>query len=157
MMGFSWVAIRTSIKLYTFAGVSQPYISKLLNGNHRELSLRCRKNIYSWYLNCRRHPEKLCKSHSFSYCMLYLKMSSYRIFPCHHKSTERLMAASVFFMVVGDSYASNLHPFCSNHKEDWEYLRKFSISIPWWSMVWMNILMIEKRWFNGHTESHGGD
>uniref|UniRef100_A0A915ERG4 POU-specific atypical domain-containing protein n=1 Tax=Ditylenchus dipsaci TaxID=166011 RepID=A0A915ERG4_9BILA len=40
-------------------GVSQPYISKLLNGNHRELSLRCRKNIYSWYLNCRRHPEKL--------------------------------------------------------------------------------------------------
>ncbi|CAP38763.1 Protein CBR-HMBX-1 [Caenorhabditis briggsae] len=40
-------------------GVSQPYISKLLNGNHRELSLRCRKNIYCWYLNCRRHPEKL--------------------------------------------------------------------------------------------------
>ncbi|VDK60809.1 unnamed protein product [Gongylonema pulchrum] len=31
----------------------------MLNGNHRELSLRCRKNIYSWYLNCRRHPEKL--------------------------------------------------------------------------------------------------
>ncbi|KAH7673268.1 Protein HMBX-1, partial [Aphelenchoides avenae] len=39
--------------------VSQPYISKLLTGNHRELSLRCRKNIYCWYLNCRRHPEKL--------------------------------------------------------------------------------------------------
>lgn len=43
----------------TMTGVSQPYISKLLNGNHRELSLRCRKNIYCWYLNCRRHPEKL--------------------------------------------------------------------------------------------------
>lgn len=42
-----------------FPGVSQPYISKLLNGNHRELSLRCRKNIYCWYLNCRRHPNKL--------------------------------------------------------------------------------------------------
>uniref|UniRef100_A0A914UR77 Homeobox domain-containing protein n=1 Tax=Plectus sambesii TaxID=2011161 RepID=A0A914UR77_9BILA len=40
-------------------GVSQPYISKLLNGNHKELSLRCRRNIYSWYLNCRRHPEKI--------------------------------------------------------------------------------------------------
>uniref|UniRef100_A0A0N4ZXY2 Homeobox domain-containing protein n=1 Tax=Parastrongyloides trichosuri TaxID=131310 RepID=A0A0N4ZXY2_PARTI len=40
-------------------GVSQPYISKMLNGNHKELSLRCRKNIYSWYLNMRRHPEKL--------------------------------------------------------------------------------------------------
>ncbi|KAI3420245.1 hypothetical protein GPALN_003562 [Globodera pallida] len=46
----------------TMTGVSQPYISKLLNGNHRELSLRCRKNIYCWYLNCRRHPEKLGQS-----------------------------------------------------------------------------------------------
>ncbi|VDL63705.1 unnamed protein product, partial [Nippostrongylus brasiliensis] len=44
---------------FSVAGVSQPYISKLLNGNHRELSLRCRKNIYCWYLNCRRHPHKL--------------------------------------------------------------------------------------------------
>ncbi|CAK5058338.1 unnamed protein product [Meloidogyne enterolobii] len=48
---------QTTVALMT--GVSQPYISKLLNGNHRELSLRCRKNIYCWYLNCRRHPEKL--------------------------------------------------------------------------------------------------
>lgn len=48
---------QTTVAMMT--GVSQPYISKLLNGNHRELSLRCRKNIYSWYLNCRRHPEKL--------------------------------------------------------------------------------------------------
>uniref|UniRef100_A0A913HT68 Homeobox domain-containing protein n=1 Tax=Strongyloides stercoralis TaxID=6248 RepID=A0A913HT68_STRER len=40
-------------------GVSQPYISKMLNGNHKELSLRCRKNIYSWYLNMKKHPEKL--------------------------------------------------------------------------------------------------
>ncbi|CAD5208025.1 unnamed protein product [Bursaphelenchus xylophilus] len=42
-------------------GVSQPYISKLLNGNHRELSLRCRRNIYAWYLNCRRHPAMYCQ------------------------------------------------------------------------------------------------
>ncbi|GMR56221.1 hypothetical protein PMAYCL1PPCAC_26416, partial [Pristionchus mayeri] len=48
---------QTTVAMMT--GVSQPYISKLLNGNHRELSLRCRKNIYCWYLNCRRHPEKL--------------------------------------------------------------------------------------------------
>uniref|UniRef100_A0A914ZAA8 POU-specific atypical domain-containing protein n=1 Tax=Panagrolaimus superbus TaxID=310955 RepID=A0A914ZAA8_9BILA len=48
---------QTTVAMMT--GVSQPYISKLLNGNHKELSLRCRKNIYSWYLNCRRHPEKL--------------------------------------------------------------------------------------------------
>ncbi|KAF7633901.1 Homeobox domain-containing protein, partial [Meloidogyne graminicola] len=48
---------QTTVALMT--GVSQPYISKLLNGNHRELSLRCRKNIYCWYLNCRKHPEKL--------------------------------------------------------------------------------------------------
>ena len=34
--------------------MSQPYISKLLNGNRRELSLRCRRNIYAWYLNIRR-------------------------------------------------------------------------------------------------------
>uniref|UniRef100_A0A914NPS8 POU-specific atypical domain-containing protein n=1 Tax=Meloidogyne incognita TaxID=6306 RepID=A0A914NPS8_MELIC len=32
---------QTTVALMT--GVSQPYISKLLNGNHRELSLRCRK------------------------------------------------------------------------------------------------------------------
>ncbi|KAK6031177.1 hypothetical protein OSTOST_02675 [Ostertagia ostertagi] len=51
---------QTTVAMMT--GVSQPYISKLLNGNHRELSLRCRKNIYCWYLNCRRHPHKLCKS-----------------------------------------------------------------------------------------------
>ncbi|KAK6731072.1 hypothetical protein RB195_007498 [Necator americanus] len=48
---------QTTVAMMT--GVSQPYISKLLNGNHRELSLRCRKNIYCWYLNCRRHPHKL--------------------------------------------------------------------------------------------------
>ncbi|PAV82538.1 hypothetical protein WR25_08217 [Diploscapter pachys] len=48
---------QTTVAMMT--GVSQPYISKLLNGNHRELSLRCRKNIYCWYLNCRRHPSKL--------------------------------------------------------------------------------------------------
>ncbi|CAL2030045.1 unnamed protein product [Caenorhabditis brenneri] len=48
---------QTTVAMMT--GVSQPYISKLLNGNHRELSLRCRKNIYCWYLNCRRHPIKL--------------------------------------------------------------------------------------------------
>ncbi|CAI4225284.1 unnamed protein product [Auanema sp. JU1783] len=48
---------QTTVAMMT--GVSQPYISKLLNGNHRELSLRCRKNIYCWYLNCRKHPEKL--------------------------------------------------------------------------------------------------
>ncbi|CCD68059.1 Homeobox-containing protein 1 [Caenorhabditis elegans] len=48
---------QTTVAMMT--GVSQPYISKLLNGNHRELSLRCRKNIYCWYLNCRRHPNKL--------------------------------------------------------------------------------------------------
>uniref|UniRef100_A0A8R1HPS0 Homeobox domain-containing protein n=1 Tax=Caenorhabditis japonica TaxID=281687 RepID=A0A8R1HPS0_CAEJA len=48
---------QTTVAMMT--GVSQPYISKLLNGNHRELSLRCRKNIYCWYLNCRRHPTKL--------------------------------------------------------------------------------------------------
>ncbi|CAD6184537.1 unnamed protein product [Caenorhabditis auriculariae] len=48
---------QTTVAMMT--GVSQPYISKLLNGNHRELSLRCRKNIYCWYLNCRQHPEKL--------------------------------------------------------------------------------------------------
>ena len=54
---------QTTVAMMT--GVSQPYISKLLNGNHKELSLRCRKNIYSWYLNCRRHPEKLGKPTNF--------------------------------------------------------------------------------------------
>ncbi|KAK0425181.1 hypothetical protein QR680_009075 [Steinernema hermaphroditum] len=48
---------QTTVAMMT--GVSQPYISKMLNGNHKELSLRCRKNIYSWYLNIRRHPQKL--------------------------------------------------------------------------------------------------
>ncbi|KAH7709661.1 homeobox domain-containing protein [Aphelenchoides avenae] len=48
---------QTTVAMMT--GVSQPYISKLLNGNYRELSVRCRRSIYSWYLNCRRHPEKL--------------------------------------------------------------------------------------------------
>ncbi|KAI6203977.1 hypothetical protein M3Y94_00619400 [Aphelenchoides besseyi] len=42
-------------------GVSQPYISKLLNGNHNELSRRCRRNIYAWFLNCRKNPAIYCQ------------------------------------------------------------------------------------------------
>ncbi|KAI6207216.1 hypothetical protein M3Y99_01860800 [Aphelenchoides fujianensis] len=44
--------------------VSQPYISKLLNGNHRELSLRCRRNIYAWYLQCKKNPSIYCQDPS---------------------------------------------------------------------------------------------
>lgn len=45
----------------SMTNISQPYVSKFLNGNYKDLSLRCRTKIFVWYLNCRRNPEKMAR------------------------------------------------------------------------------------------------
>ena len=44
------------------SGISQPYISKFLNGNYKELSQRVRTILFAWFINARQKPELLLQT-----------------------------------------------------------------------------------------------
>ncbi|VDP06228.1 unnamed protein product [Soboliphyme baturini] len=56
-------------------GISQPYVSKFLNGNARDLSDRVRNLMFTWYILCKNSPEKLAELPTDSYNRLALSDS----------------------------------------------------------------------------------